>query len=102
MTEYVIEVGDTARVNAVWQHGPASKVRIQSIDGENYTLSSLDVEFGAMPTLQDAYDFSHLSIGEEVKLYLNCQSPNEHLRCRVTSKMGGLAMVSTGCGGKWV
>ena len=83
---------------------PTMKVRVQSVDGENITLSSKDVELGSMPTFDDAYDFSHLPRGERVTLrVVKCSRHADGApfafytvlkRLKVTSKMGGLIMVS--------
>ena len=81
-----IEKGNIVRLDAIWQHGPSTKVRVQNISGENITVSSLDVPLDSMPKFEDAFDFSHLQHGEEVTLY--------NTKMRVSSIMGGLVMLS--------
>ena len=86
-----ITKGTLARLEAPWLYtNPSMTVRVQSIDGENITLSSKDVELGSMPAFDDAYDFSHLPYDERVTLWVG----DKKKRLKVTSKMGGLIMLS--------
>lgn len=97
-----ITKGTIATLEAPWLYtNPSMTVRVQSVDGENITLSSKDVELGSMPSFDDAWDFSHLPYDERVTLYPLTRNEEGYLerddtskRMKITSKMGGLIMVS--------